>query len=348
MHLLLHERINHLRALTEEVAQSAYTLLSNGPPPDRQRAAEKALRSMVRTVKLIAKGGRPPLWEGITDPDRWWADFKALARNVVTLAWRLWEQTHRAALNPPPRPGADATAEALGEWNGRYGRWHDDAFATYGRNRQAVYEGHSRLFTEACRTRPVRTATTPPTAAYLFKADGKLWHVRFGGEQGHYNQDTDLGRVLRLFKSQGQPIPVQQLADYDQRSARIVPGAKKEPALDPEAYKRAKAEYDDLAQQLEEARKNGDSYKVSVLQEKVADMEQRLSNDTFGGKAKRIGPRSPDEKARNTVERSIRRAQQELAVAMPGLAEHIRQHVRPEPDGTAYAYRPTQPVPWEF
>ena len=62
-----------------------------------------------------------------------------------------------------------------------------------------------------------------------------------------------------------------------------------------------------------------------------------------------LGPASNDQRARDSVRKKLDRAYEQLEIGQPPmkqLARHLHQSIQPE--GNAYAYRPSPPINWSL
>ena len=175
-----------------------------------------------------------------------------------------------------------------------------------------------------------------PDGRNLFRRDGAVWALAYGGVQAHVPDAKGLRDIAVLLAHPGQPIPASDLAGTVTRS-------RGEPALDRQALTAYRARLRDLDGDIDEADAGHDPERAARARaERDALIAELARSVGRGGRPRRLG--DDTEKARKTVAIRIRRALRLLDSHHPALASHLREAVR---TGTTCSYQPAQPVTWE-
>lgn len=182
---------------------------------------------------------------------------------------------------------------------------------------------------------------TQPT--YLFRRQGDLWEIRFENEQGHLGDLKGLGIIYRLLQEPNSPLAINAL---DLCDAGSLTGTRLsfQQVFDSTARESIQTHIKTLERQIDD---EVDPDKLSELKKQQTELAAELTNSQgLGGKPRRLGPNTLDEKARQSVRRVIDRALEKIDEHLPRLAEHLRASIKTE--GSAYAYRPNRECPWSF
>ena len=100
-----------------------------------------------------------------------------------------------------------------------------------------------------------------------------------------------------------------------------------------------------LRERLTEAEEFNDLGRAEQLQEEIAFLAQELAQAVgLGGRSRKV--RSPIERARTNVTKSIKNAMKRIADSHPALGEHLSQTIR---TGTFCVYAPDSrlPIDWQ-
>jgi hypothetical protein len=186
------------------------------------------------------------------------------------------------------------------------------------------------------------------TSPYVFSQSGQIWLIRFMDEKGNFSDLAGFGYIAQLLCQPHKPIEAITLAGGGSRVAAAA--HTPQPILDEEGKRAYKKRYEELTSEIDEARRFNDRGKQEKLQEEGARLLAECQSATgLGGKPRRLGPASPQQKARSAVGQAMGRAYKKLRSVKPPLsklAAHLKQSI--QGDGTAYVYHPVQPIPWEF
>jgi tetratricopeptide (TPR) repeat protein len=206
-------------------------------------------------------------------------------------------------------------------------------------------------------TPPSRSGASRVIGSATFTCDGDTRTVEFGGTTAMVRDLKGLRYVERLLGEPGREFHVLDLVAVEQGSLPVsrsrhepdeLPGTDGTglPLIDQqarEAYRRRLAEVDD---DIEEATRLNDPGRVELAQR---DREYLIAELTravgLGGRNRTVG--GDAERARSSVNRSIRYGLERLARHHPAVARHLGQNVH---TGTycVYAPDPLAPVDWRL
>jgi hypothetical protein len=178
-------------------------------------------------------------------------------------------------------------------------------------------------------------------AANLFRPEGELWTLAFGGDTVHMPDLKGLHDLARLLASPGQELHCLDLAGApDGVPAQGHAGE----VLDDEARAAYKQRITELREELELAQAANDGVRAERAREELDAVGDALSSAYgLGGRARRSGDQA--ERARSAVTWRIRSAISRVDAIHPALGRHLRNSVR---TGTFCAYMPEQPVSWQL
>lgn len=202
---------------------------------------------------------------------------------------------------------------------------------------------------------------------YLFTLVGEIWVIRYEAEEGLFNNDKGMQYIRRILENPNRPVPALDLVGgsrTDAAAARSIDELEKyeneedcpageswDDVLDEEAEKSIERRVKDIADQLEQARAEGNKNKVAKLEGEWEGIENELrATQGWGGKRRRLGGMGAAEKARQAVCKALDRAYKKMVNApapLSRLVDHLRRAIRAE--GNHYVYRPDDPPPdWIF
>jgi predicted ATPase/tetratricopeptide (TPR) repeat protein len=178
-------------------------------------------------------------------------------------------------------------------------------------------------------------------AANLFRPEGELWTLAFGGDTVHMPDLKGLHDLARLLAAPGQELHCLDLAGApDGVPAQGHAGE----LLDDEARAAYKQRITELREELELAQAANDGVRAERAREELDAVGDALSSAYgLGGRARRAGDQA--ERARSAVTWRIRSAISRVDAIHPALGRHLRNSVR---TGTFCAYMPEQPVSWQL
>jgi hypothetical protein len=171
----------------------------------------------------------------------------------------------------------------------------------------------------------------------------KTWRLTFAGKTIKRKDGVGLRRIARLIAISPREIHVAELVATG--AGRPIPklsiGTE---ILDKEAYEDLRKRYDDLADQLVEARRNNDPAFQEKLQKDMGALNTELRRATgLGGRRRRLG--NDVEKARKQVQMSISRTIDSIANVHPELARHLRNSIHL---GQNLSYQPEKSLDWQL
>jgi hypothetical protein len=205
-----------------------------------------------------------------------------------------------------------------------------------------------------------RTPTTVEEESFVFRLKGVQWHVRFGdnSEECSFHDLNGMRYIHVLLKYAGQPVSASDVVRGCKRpvsnSHSIVDTgpdeggptvAKPQETLDDEAKKACRERAKKLEEEIEEAKDLEDEPRQERLERDLSDLLAQLKRDTGrGGRSRHLGS-SADDKARQVVHKSLKRAYEMLEKGgMADLVAHLRDSIE---TGTTCVYRPKlDPPPW--
>ncbi len=120
--------------------------------------------------------------------------------------------------------------------------------------------------------------------------------------------------------------------------------AEAAPLLDAEGRRQLRTRARELQQELDDAEAAHDPGRVARARAELDQLVEQLGKTLgLGGRSRRLG--SPAERARSTVTWRIRSAIRKIAAAHPQLGRHLENTVQ---TGTYCSYTPEAPVGWSF
>ena len=166
----------------------------------------------------------------------------------------------------------------------------------------------------------------------VFRRDGAVWRLEFGGVAAHLPHHKGLADLATLLAYPGEDVAALTLAGG-------TPQVGSDPVLDDAAraaYRRR------LGALQEEMDSTGDVARLDELEAERDVIVGELKAATgLGGRPRRLG--DPGERARSTVTARIRDVLRRLDTVHPDLAAHLRDSVH---TGRSCSYRPATRVTW--
>jgi hypothetical protein len=190
------------------------------------------------------------------------------------------------------------------------------------------------------------------TPAAVFRRDGALWELGFGGTVVHMPDLKGLADIATLLANPEKEIHSLDLSagpasgTRDDGVAAELDGVEGDlgDMIDARARAAYRARVDELRSDIEDARLARDPSRAERAQIELAAIREQLEAAYgLGGRIRRSGDRA--ERARSAVTARIRSAVRRLESANPALARHLRTAVR---TGTWCAYAPEAPVTWQL
>jgi hypothetical protein len=179
----------------------------------------------------------------------------------------------------------------------------------------------------------------------IFVLETKMWHLRFvtnegGIEDGYFPDLRGFAHYHQLLAREGRDV----------KGIELVGGTALEgsdqPTLGDQGMRECRQKLAEYYELIEKAERSCNPGEAKVLQEELDALLKSLKKDTFKGRARTLGY-SPEERARKTAGKNMRKALKLVSQKMPALAEHLKKSVLP--NGSCFAYRPTSPRPnWDL
>jgi hypothetical protein len=179
----------------------------------------------------------------------------------------------------------------------------------------------------------------------VFRFDGRVWTLAYGGRAVHLPDAKGLRDLHRLLGSPGTPIPAVDLLAPE--GGEVVKAARRmggDDVLD----ERAKASYrrrlEVLDEEIDRAAALGDDRRAAEYdRERAALLEELRAAAGLAGRTRRLGDEA--ERARKAVTARIRDTLRKLDHHHPELAGHLRDSVS---TGASCLYRPDPATPWRL
>lgn len=228
--------------------------------------------------------------------------------------------------------------------------------------RHAAGAGMERIAERARRTRAAVAAPYPPlgspngdgaamaepepaSGANVFRFDGTVWTLAFGGRTIHLPDAKGLGDLHVLLQRPGTDVPAAQLLAPD--GAEAVGGSRHmggDPVLDETAKARYRERLARLDEEIDRALdRYDDGHAADLDAEREALIEELRSASGLLGRTRRLGDEA--ERSRKTVTARIRDTLRRIDGRHPELAEHLRASVS---TGTTCRYLPATQVIWQL
>jgi hypothetical protein len=184
---------------------------------------------------------------------------------------------------------------------------------------------------------PASAASTAEPAA-LFRRDGDVWQVAYGGEATTVRASKGMADLARLLATPGREVHCLELAG----SGLAEDGTGE--VLDATARRAYEERLRELQADLDDAE---DAHDRARAERARADIDTLVDHLTaalgLGGRSRRAAGAA--ERARSTVTQRIRSTIRHLDATHPRLGRHLRSSVQ---TGTFCSYTPESPVDWRF
>ena len=189
------------------------------------------------------------------------------------------------------------------------------------------------------------SATGPGTGTggNVFRRDGDVWALAFGGRTTALKDAKGLRDLAVLLAVPGREVAATELAAGANGEAAAAIGALgADPVLDDRARAAYRTRLADLDDELATADAHHDLERSARLAAERGALIDELARATgLGGRRRRLGDAA--ERARTTVTARIRDAIRRIEQAHPELGAHLRASIV---TGTRCAYRPAETVRW--
>jgi hypothetical protein len=181
---------------------------------------------------------------------------------------------------------------------------------------------------------------TAAKAANVFRRDGDYWTIAYRGSTSRLRDCLGLRAVAHLLANPGRSIPAVEVASATRGADAPTPCECRDPLLDSRARTEYRQRLVELTAELEAATAANDLGRREALRREIEIVGEELSAAVgLGGRGRRFS--SANERARINVTRVIHGALEKLAIADPGLGQHLSRAIHTgglcsyDPDPTA-------------
>jgi 7-cyano-7-deazaguanine synthase in queuosine biosynthesis len=191
-----------------------------------------------------------------------------------------------------------------------------------------------------------------PLPDYLFRRQGRVWHVNFHGHATWVEDTVGTRQLAQLLREPHREFDVLDLVEHPpsgggralsrEDRAALGTGGTRQERVSNQTRANYRARLRELTAERAAAEREGDESERARINAKYERIEAELTVATgFGGRARAYG--TDREKARQAVRRSIKQAIEKIADVHPDLGHHFERTVT---TGWFCAYRPEQPPNW--
>ncbi|TDB83479.1 ATPase [Actinomadura sp. KC216] len=192
---------------------------------------------------------------------------------------------------------------------------------------------------------PAEPAAPAPEAEQVFRFDGQVWTLAFGGRTVHMPDGKGLHDLHTLLERPGVDVPAVRLLSPDGGETVVAAGRMGGDAvLDEEAKARYKRRLALLDEEIDRAAALGDDERAAGYdRERAALLAELRAAAGLAGRTRRLGDQA--ERARKTVTARIKDTLRKLDRRHPELAAHLRDAVS---TGSSCSYRPEREIAWRL
>jgi tetratricopeptide (TPR) repeat protein len=206
--------------------------------------------------------------------------------------------------------------------------------------RAASEMGMNAVLTRARRARDLIASAAPVVPGNVWRFDGQVWTLGFGGRTINLRDAKGLHDLRLLLSQPGMAVSVERLIDPENGS--VSRGVRSEPVLDEQARIAYRRRLDELEDAIQMALNEHRDDRASALDRERETLMRELKAATgLGGRKRRLGDEA--ERARKTVSARIRDTLRHLDATHPELAAHLRRGVSL---GASCCYQPSGPINW--
>jgi len=206
-------------------------------------------------------------------------------------------------------------------------------------------EGICRLAQGALRLdlERLRDGLHPETgsAENVFRREGRMWTLRFGGKTIHMPAAVGLEYIAQLLSRPGRQIPAAELLAARSGLELEATRGNSGELLDAEALDQYRRRYEQLEEELAEAERNCDVGHLERLRHQRQQLARQLAAATgLGGRSRR---QSDSEKIRKAVSTAVTRQIARIEKQHPLLGRHLGSAIS---CGQLLRYLPPEPIEW--
>lgn len=187
-----------------------------------------------------------------------------------------------------------------------------------------------------------RVLVTEATAVgNVFQRRGEFWQMSFDGETKYFKDSVGIGYIARLLIQPNKIIAAVTLLAARAGIDPLVATGTSGEVLDEEARRQYGQRYNDLQEDLEEARRNDDLGRQEKIENELKELMVQLAAavDIRG----RSREQSDAERVRKSVSEAVRRDIERITKEHPALGSHLAASILP---GTDFRYAPERPTDW--
>jgi hypothetical protein len=210
----------------------------------------------------------------------------------------------------------------------------------------ALCDQHDLTYRRSCAEALAGRGPTQPAARApgggrnRMTREGDVWAVSFDGQTVCLRDAKGMRLLARLLTDPGREIHALDLAG----APALVGGDDGGPVLDAAAKHAYRRRLEDLAEDLEEARRNNDLERAARVEDEIDALTDQLAGAVgLGGRDRRAASQS--ERARVAATRNLRAVIQRAAEVHPSLGRHLEVTIR---TGTYCSYQPDPRVPVDW
>ena len=175
----------------------------------------------------------------------------------------------------------------------------------------------------------------------IFRPDGERWLIRFKGKQRSLNKCKGLEYIHILIKNKGKEYSVQDL--LSEHSKRPIKFDGADDLYDEQALAEYKKKVKELDNDIEKAKKDGDSSNAERLEMERSEIINLLSQ-TWHKDIKKLNLES--ERFRKSIGRAITRAINKTQKQLPELGKHLKDSIPSHYSGVSLSYHPSEEIEW--
>lgn len=188
-------------------------------------------------------------------------------------------------------------------------------------------------------------------SGYIFRRDGAVWELAFGGNPFRMNQAKGIGYIATLLGQPGAAIAASELevpmmvsgTTGTDQSLSIASG-KAQPVIDAKTLSALAAKLEEIDEQISAVHESGDIERLEALLDERAGYENyRRSSVGLAGRPRSFG--TPDKQTASRVQRAIHRSIDAIRVHEPAMALHLSKSIT---TGYEVVYQPVAPIDWSL
>jgi hypothetical protein len=189
------------------------------------------------------------------------------------------------------------------------------------------------LEAEPTDSNPLQPDLTENDDLYVLWREADHWRVQFAGEAETYaaRKDGAFRYLVKVLANPGRNLDVNTLCE--QPRSEMIPnraaGKGAEDASDSQALDASEEELRRLVREIREAEAANDDETAQKLRQEFDTLADHVQKEKgFAGRKKKLGPKSPAEKAHHAIATALRRLSSRLGERMPELAGHLAKSLK--------------------